>query len=281
MKTLIHFSVHVSNQPGGLPGVWSAGTLTEFLISSTQNSLRRSLQPTTTMTDGSSSSSMHVLYTPFPICFRNPESSTHSLISSRFLYYFLFPLADERLWQLILCRLEHFHLGFFLLGSINNIWFTYRILNDMFDIVLAVQQHDNRQLAGDEDGNQEHDIVQAAAVVAAAAQNDARLDGMTRRLGKLVKGFLLTYCCSLVVLFWIHFNLFAFHVDGRVENTNDSREMYSSKQFLAELPLWTLRWVTLGVAVADFAVRGVYGWLTQMTSCIEDEEVVSLPENMT
>ncbi|KAI9263255.1 hypothetical protein BDA99DRAFT_604919 [Phascolomyces articulosus] len=306
MKTLIHLSVQLSNYPGGFHEVWNTGSLMKVIISSAENSLRRSfliftdLQPDETFSS-SFSTQRKVLYTPFPVCFRSPSNTDHSLVANTLLYYFLFPLADDRLWQFILCRLEHLHLGFFLLGSINNIWFTYKILNDMFDIVLAVQQQDqvdegvddgvmmapvvqqqeHEQEGGrEEDGNQEHDIMQAAGAVAVAVQNDQRIDNITRRLGKLVKGFLLTYCCSLVVLFWIHFNLFAFHIDAQgpedptmVDHTEE--EVYSSRQFVAEFPLWTFRWVTLGIAVGDFATRGIYGWLGRITICVDDEEVIS------
>ncbi|KAF7722303.1 hypothetical protein EC973_003454 [Apophysomyces ossiformis] len=203
-----------------------------------------------------SSANLHALYSPFPVCFRSSTSSdNHALFSSRVLYYFLFPFSDDRLWRVILCQCEHLHLGFFLLGSINNIWFTYKVLNDMFDIILAGQDRPVEQDADDVEPDM------------------ARFDSMTRRLTRLLKGFLLSYCCSLVVLFWIHFNLFAFHAD----NSQDIAG-YSSKQFVAELPLWTLRWVTLGVAVGDFAVRGVYRWLTRITNCVDEEEVLSIPD---
>ncbi|KAI9492211.1 hypothetical protein BDB00DRAFT_929919 [Zychaea mexicana] len=310
MKTLIHLSVQLSNYPGGIHEVWSTGSLMKIIIASAENSLRRTfliftdLQPDETFS--SFATQRKVLYTPFPVCFRSSTSNDHSLVTNTLLYYFLFPLADDRLWHFILCRLEHLHLGFFLLGSINNIWFTYKILNDMFDIVLAVQQQDQVAVAGDggamageggggdggggaiqqppvmgdddgNDGNQEHDIMQAAVAVAAAAQNDQRIDSITRRLGKLVKGFLLMYCCSLVVLFWIHFNLFAFHIDVRDQDGEEKglEQAYSSRQFVAEFPLWTFRWITLGIAVGDFATRGIYGWLARITNCVEDEEVIS------
>ncbi|KAI7855325.1 hypothetical protein BDC45DRAFT_534573 [Circinella umbellata] len=307
MKTLIHLSVQLSNYSGGLHEVWNSGSLMKIIIASVENSLRRSfliftdIQPNETFS--SFATQRKVLYTPFPVCFRSASDTNHSLVTSTLLYYFLFPLADDRLWHFILCRLEHLHLGFFLLGSVNNIWFTYKILNDMFDIVLAVQQDqaevgadddhvmeaiaqqqdDNNMIRDEEDegdGNQEHDMIQAAVAVAAAAQNDQRIDNLTRRLGRLVKGFLLTYCCSLVVLFWIHFNLFAFHTDaqGQDDTTiadNNEERIYSSRQFVAEFPLWTFRWVTLGIAVGDFATRGIYGWLARITNCVDDEEVIS------
>lgn len=263
MKAFIHLSLQVANQPGGLSDLLTSGTLIKMFLSSIRKSTRRTV-------DVDLATPRRVLYTPFPVCFNSStHTDTHALVSSNILYYFLFPFADERLWRLILCRLEHFHLGFFLLGSINNVWFTYKVLNDMFDIILAVQHHPEH--------GQEADIVNAVAAVAVATNNNARFERFTRSAGKIIKGFLLTYCCSLVVLFWIHFNLFAFHIDT---HPNDAEEQtYNSRQFVAELPLWTFRWVTLGVAVGDFASRGIYNWLAQLTNCIDDEEVVSLPEN--
>lgn len=274
MKAFIHFSVLLTNYPGGVTQAWQNSSLTNLLFTSSQTSIIASfsstsaalLQPlrvASTSTPiiksainpfikSTSATTFKALYSPFPVCYLPTAAATndgHALFSSRLLYYFLFPFSDSRLWQLILCRLEHFHLGFFLLGSVNNIFFTYKILNDMFDIVLLGQ-----------DQQEEDDI-----------QEEENLDSITRRLSKLLKGFLLTYCCSLVILFWVHFNIFAFHVDTQHD--------YTSKQFVAELPLWTLRWVTLGVAVGDFASRGIYRWLSKLTYCVDQEDVLSLPEN--
>lgn len=257
MKAFIHFSVLLSNYPGGLTQAWASSSLTRLLFTSSQTSILASLSSSHRIQpiSNTNSASIRVLYSPFPVCILPSSSNdSHALFSNQLLYYFLFPFSDERLWQLILCKLEHFHLGFFLLGSVNNIYFTYKILNDMFDIVLLGQdQQDN------DDDVQEDE--------------EQRLNSITRRLSKLLKGFLLTYCCSLVILFWIHFNIFAFHVDSQYEYT-------TSKQFVAELPLWTLRWVTLGIAVGDFAARGIYRWLTRITNCVDQEDVLSLPENI-
>lgn len=272
MKTFIHFSVLLTNYPGGVAQAWASNSLTKLLLKSSKSSIIASFSSSSSLlqsitstasstvsplllsetpTSAAAATTFRVLYSPFPVCFLPATTSneSHALFSSRLLYYFLFPFSDDRLWQLILCRLEHFHLGFFLLGSINNIYFTYKILNDMFNIVLLGDQQDDDELEDEEQ----------------------RLDSITRRLSKLLKGFLLTYCCSLVILFWIHFNIFAFHVDAQYE--------YTSKQFVAELPLWTLRWVTLGVAVGDFATRGIYRWLSKITNCVDQEDVLSLPEN--
>jgi hypothetical protein len=302
MKAFIHFSVLLTNHPGGLTQAWQSNSLIKLLFTSIQTSIIASfssssasansiLQQAVSKTSSAVASAaatsftspvlsktllsssaaaatsaavkdtaaatFRVLYSPFPVCFLPPTITnqtsveSHALFSSQILYYFLFPFSDDRLWQLILCKLEHFHLGFFLLGSVNNIYFTYKILNDMFDIVLLGQDNTNNEAPVEIDEEQ-------------------RLDGITRRLSKLLKGFLLTYCCSLVILFWIHFNIFAFHVDSKYE--------YTSNQFVAELPLWTLRWVTLGVAVGDFTARGIYRWLSKLTNCVDQEVVLSLPE---
>jgi hypothetical protein len=230
MKTFIHFALLLTTHPGGITQAWTSHSLFHLFIQSIQSSIFASFS-----TDYFAGT-FRVHYSPFPVCLRSTD--THSLFTSPLLYYTLFPFSDDRLWQLILCKLEHFHLGFFLLGSINNIWFTYKILNDMFDIVLFGQdEHHDRITQGN-------------------------------RLSKVLKVVLLAYCCSLVVLFWIHFNIFAFHVDTD----------YNSKQFVAELPLWTLRWVTLGVAVADFATRGIYRRLGQLSKSVDEEDVLSLPE---
>lgn len=259
MKAFIHFSVLLTNYPGGLSEAWSSNSLIKLLFNISQTSIIASFSPLQSIsplllpeTETTTATTFKVLYSPFPVCFlpSNVQDS-HALFSNTWLYYILFPFSDDRLWRLILCKLEHFHLGFFLLGSVNNIYFTYKILNDMFNIVLLGDQSD-----GDEDEIEEE---------------EQRLDSITKRLSKVLKGFLLTYCCSLVVLFWIHFNIFAFHVDAHHE--------YTSKQFVAELPLWTLRWVTLGVAVADFTTRGVYCWLSRITYSVDQEDVLSLPEN--
>ncbi|KAI8088274.1 hypothetical protein BDF21DRAFT_450003 [Thamnidium elegans] len=268
MKAFIHFSVMLTNYPGGLAQAWATNSLTKLIFTSSQTSIIASFSSSVSSantvlqsisplllpdTATNTATTFKVLYSPFPVCFL-PSNDSHTLFSSQLLYYVLFPFSDDRLWQLILCRLEHFHLGFFLLGSVNNIYFTYKILNDMFNIVLLGDQQDTDDDDDDDDNEQQQ-----------------QLDSITRRLSKLLKGFLLTYCCSLVILFWIHFNIFAFHVDAHHE--------YTSRQFVAELPLWTLRWVTLGVAVADFATRGVYRWLSRITYSVDQEDVLSLPEN--
>lgn len=247
MKILIHLSMQLTNYPGGVYEIWMSGSFTNLIKYSTQNSIRQPFSYAQQVVLGTHK----VIYAPFPVCYRSSGySETHSLVSSQLLYYMLFPFADERIWHFLLCRLEHLHLGFFLVGSVNNICFTYKILSDMFDIILTAQQ----QPQADE---RERDLRGA----------------LMQRAAKLTKGLLLTYCCTLVILFWAHFNLFAFQVD-----TKGDSDIYSTRQFLVELPLWSFRWVTLGIAILDFAVRNIYGSLSNVIDCIDEEEIVSLAE---
>ncbi|RCH86381.1 hypothetical protein CU098_005561 [Rhizopus stolonifer] len=236
MKILIHFSVLLSNHPGGLTQAWTSNSFFDVLLKSGQTAIMATFSQSST-----SDASSHVLFSPFPVCSANGLSDSHSLLSNWLLYYFLFPFSDDRFWELILCRLEHFHLGFFLLGSICNIVFTCKLLNDMFDIVLLPQ---------DEDEDEE----------------DASFNVFFARLCKITKGFLLTHCCSLIVFFWIYFNIFAFHIDSNSEH-----------MFVAKLPLWILRWVTLGLTVAEFA-KNVYHGLSKIMYGVDQEDVLSLPE---
>lgn len=243
---LIHLSIQLTNYPGGLYEIWMSGSFTNLIKYSTQNSIRQPFSYARQVVLGTHK----VIYSPFPVCYRSVGySETHSLVSSQLLYYMLFPFTDERIWHFLLCRLEHLHLGFFLVGSINNICFTYKILSDMFDIILTAQQQQE------------------------ADQQDLR-GAFMQRAAKLTKGLLLTYCCTLVILFWAHFNLFAFQVD-----TKGDTDIYTTRQFLLELPLWSFRWMTLGIALVDFAIRNIYGTLTNIFDCIDEEEIVSLIED--
>ncbi|KAI7868915.1 hypothetical protein BDF14DRAFT_1789317 [Spinellus fusiger] len=278
MKGCIHLSVILSNYPGGLVKSWSLHTMADMFYKSSRSSLF-------TVFSSAAPADLRVVYSPFPVCFRTSPSNDHTLFSNNALNFFLFPFSDERLWQLVLCRLEHFHLGFFLLGSVNNILLTYRVLDDMFDIVLLGvreehQQEQNETPVLEQDTPRAADTVITPAAVMAADNDDDNdneentLPVTSHRVGKLIKGMLLFYCCSLVVLFWVHFNVFAFHTD------KSEPQMSTSQQFVAELPLWTLRWVTLGIAVGDFALRGIYEWLGRVTHCITEEEVLTLPNNV-
>jgi len=92
---------------------------------------------------------------------------------------------------------------------------------------------------------------------------------------QLFKTGLLLYSIMLVCIFWIHFNLFAF----RAEATEMGTAAFRLKNFLAELPLWGLRWATLSVAVGEFAVRSVYQWLGNALYRVEDDEILSIDDD--
>ncbi|OAD72896.1 hypothetical protein PHYBLDRAFT_77981 [Phycomyces blakesleeanus NRRL 1555(-)] len=256
MKVFIQLSVILSNYPDGLIKAWSSSSIKDVFTTS-------QIDVHVLAASSSSETAVRVIYSPFPVCFRLSSSDNYDLFNSRALNLFLFPFSDERFWQLILCRLEHFHLGFFLIGSVNNIWLTYKILDDMFDLVLIGSDtlQDGVQVEGEEEEEEE--------------EEEPNLPTINRRVGKLVKSMLLFHCCTLVVLFWIHFNLLAFHTDS----PQNDPQTYNTRQFLAELPMWTLRWVTLGIAVGDFALRSIYRWLGRISNCVAEEEVLTSPEN--
>ncbi|KAI9020769.1 hypothetical protein CLU79DRAFT_755438 [Phycomyces nitens] len=252
MKVFIQLSAILSNYPDGLIKAWSSSSIKDVFTTS-------QIDVHALAASYSSKTAVRVIYSPFPVCFRHSSSDTYNLFNTRALNIFLFPFSDERFWQLILCRLEHFHLGFFLIGSVNNIWLTYKILDDMFDLVLIGSD----PLQDDPQTEEEEE------------EEEPSLPRVNRRVGKLVKSMLLFHCCTLVVLFWIHFNLLAFHTDL----PQNDPQAYNTRQFLAELPMWTLRWVTLGIAVGDFGLRTIYRWLGRISNCVAEEEVLTSPEN--
>ncbi|KAG0241215.1 hypothetical protein BGX31_001313 [Mortierella sp. GBA43] len=49
----------------------------------------------------------------------------------------LAPFANDRIWHFLLCRLQHLHLGFFLLGSASNVYMACKMLSDMYDLVVT------------------------------------------------------------------------------------------------------------------------------------------------
>lgn len=303
---IIHFSALLTNNHGGgWSQAWSDGTLLNLIVSSGRTALYSMITRT-------SPSPLHVNYSPFAVCDAQPnllsfDSSyklteegaylmSHSIVGSVALYAIFFPFFDARLWQFLLCRLEHLHLGFFLFGSVANIWYTCHILSDMFDIVF-MQELDLLQHQNDNDidihpqppleGQDRHgsDI--------GLHSTETRLGIFTRQCAKLIKRLLVTYCCMLVALFWIHFNLLAFVVtestdaqkgsaclqDQQQQQQQQSPQYQPINQFLVELPLWTLRWVTLGVAVGSVMVKVVYPWLGRLTSCIDHETILSIPSS--
>ncbi|KAF9132115.1 hypothetical protein BGW39_000762 [Mortierella sp. 14UC] len=57
--------------------------------------------------------------------------------SSQFASILLYPFVDDRIWYFLLCRLQHLHLGFFLLGSASNVYMACKMLSDMYDLVIT------------------------------------------------------------------------------------------------------------------------------------------------
>ncbi|KAG0301195.1 hypothetical protein BGZ98_008549 [Dissophora globulifera] len=57
--------------------------------------------------------------------------------SSQFATLLLYPFANDRLWYFLLCRLQHLHLGFFLLGSASNVYMACKMLSDMYDLIIT------------------------------------------------------------------------------------------------------------------------------------------------
>ncbi|KAF8931339.1 hypothetical protein BGZ58_007685 [Dissophora ornata] len=57
--------------------------------------------------------------------------------SSQFASMLLYPFSNDRLWHFLLCRLQHFHLGFFLLGSASNVYMACKMLSDMYDLIVT------------------------------------------------------------------------------------------------------------------------------------------------
>ncbi|KAF9907820.1 hypothetical protein EC991_010512 [Linnemannia zychae] len=57
--------------------------------------------------------------------------------SSQFACMLLYPFVDDRIFYFLLCRLQHLHLGFFLLGSASNVYMACKMLSDMYDLVIT------------------------------------------------------------------------------------------------------------------------------------------------
>ncbi|KAF9157733.1 hypothetical protein DFQ26_008419 [Actinomortierella ambigua] len=125
--------------------------------------------------------------------------------ASSVAHWVKYPFVDDRLWHLLLCRLHHLHLGFFLLGSASNVYMACKMLSDMYDLVLSPPH-----------------------------------------VRPVAKQVFLTLCSVFVLWFWFTYNLMAFRVSATEE------------EFMAELPLWTLRWINVGVAIVDLSYRRVY-----------------------
>ncbi|GJJ69472.1 hypothetical protein EMPS_01818 [Entomortierella parvispora] len=56
--------------------------------------------------------------------------------SSHLASLLLYPFINDRIWFFLLCRLQHLHLGFFLLGSASNVYMACQMLSDMYDLVM-------------------------------------------------------------------------------------------------------------------------------------------------
>ncbi|KAF9580091.1 hypothetical protein BGW38_003395 [Lunasporangiospora selenospora] len=57
--------------------------------------------------------------------------------TSKLANLLLYPFMDDRIWYFLLCRLQHLHLGFFLLGSASNVYMACKMLSDMYDLVIS------------------------------------------------------------------------------------------------------------------------------------------------
>jgi len=57
--------------------------------------------------------------------------------SSQFASVLLYPFVNDGMWYFLLCRLQHLHLGFFLLGSASNVYMACKMLSDMYDLVFT------------------------------------------------------------------------------------------------------------------------------------------------
>ncbi|KAF9285218.1 hypothetical protein BGZ68_004048 [Mortierella alpina] len=57
--------------------------------------------------------------------------------SSHVASMLLYPFVNDRIWYFLLCRLQHLHLGFFLLGSASNVYMACKMLSDMYELVIT------------------------------------------------------------------------------------------------------------------------------------------------
>lgn len=57
--------------------------------------------------------------------------------SSQLAGMLLYPFVNDHLWYFLLCRLQHLHLGFFLLGSACNVVMACRMLSDTYDLIIS------------------------------------------------------------------------------------------------------------------------------------------------
>ncbi|KAF9915810.1 hypothetical protein BX616_005308 [Lobosporangium transversale] len=57
--------------------------------------------------------------------------------SSQFASMLLHSFTNDRIMHFLLCRLQHLHLGFFLLGSASNVYMACKMLSDMYDLIIT------------------------------------------------------------------------------------------------------------------------------------------------
>ena len=208
-----------------------------------------------------------VIYAPFPVCWMSTSNVFHS-ISIETLYN----LTNNggQLWQLFLCRLEHVHLGLFLIGGLWTLRFVFTTINSL---LTTHQRHlhahpwlldDHEQEEELDNEHHENELMRAAVALQAAAEHSDAIDRTVETLGKLVKGMCILYCCWIVVLVWIHFFVFAFYVDPISQG-------YSMPA--VDMCLWVFRWVITTFAVIDCVKKCIYD---QISCSINEEQVLSL-----
>ncbi|KAF9204767.1 hypothetical protein BGZ49_004898 [Haplosporangium sp. Z 27] len=79
----------------------------------------------------------NVKVSPFEVSWARLAASIDVMGSSEFASMILYPFANDRLLYYLLCRLQHLHLGFFLLGSASNVYMACKMLSDMYDLIIA------------------------------------------------------------------------------------------------------------------------------------------------
>ncbi|RIB10157.1 hypothetical protein C2G38_211144 [Gigaspora rosea] len=67
--------------------------------------------------------------------------------------------------------------------------------------------------------------------------------------------------CFMVITFWFHYTVTAFRVS-------------TTQEFLQELPVWVLRWITISLALFDFGFRRIFFHLNK--SNFDDVEIMSV-----
>ncbi|KAG0054410.1 hypothetical protein BGZ83_011310 [Gryganskiella cystojenkinii] len=99
--------------------------------------------------------------------------------SSQLATLLLYPFVNDRIWFFLLCRLQHLHLGFFLLGSASNVYMACKMLSDMYDLVMMPSHQ--------------------------------QLQNQHQKPSRIKKAFL-AMTSIFVIWFWFSYNLMAFRV---------------------------------------------------------------------